>query len=107
MLALQELLPFLADGIDDDDEVLVAIAKSLGNFVDHVGGPQFAETLLPTLELLLTVGTLLPECCPGVISDLYTSQNSTANVCVFQRRALFEKQLPQAQKLLLPVYQKL
>lgn len=51
----EELLPFLADGIDDDDEVLVAIAKSLGNFVDHVGGPQFAETLLPTLELLLTV----------------------------------------------------
>jgi hypothetical protein len=40
----------------DDDEVLVAIAKSLGNFIDHVGGPQYAETLLPTLELLLTVG---------------------------------------------------
>jgi serine/threonine-protein phosphatase 2A regulatory subunit A len=59
MLALQELLPFLADGIDDDDEVLVAIAKSLGNFVDHVGGPKYAETLLPTLELLLTVGELL------------------------------------------------
>jgi serine/threonine-protein phosphatase 2A regulatory subunit A len=51
-------LPFLADGIDDEDEVLVAIAKSLGHFVEHVGGPQYAETLLPTLELLLTVGTL-------------------------------------------------
>lgn len=49
-------MPFLADGIDDDDEVLVAIAKSLGNFIDYVGGPEYAETLLPTLELLLTVG---------------------------------------------------
>lgn len=52
-------MPFLADGIDDEDEVLVAIAKSLGSFVDYVGGPEYAKALLPTLELLLTVGTYL------------------------------------------------
>ena len=52
----QELLPFLTDGVDDEDEVLVAIASSLGKLIDHVGGPSHAQALLPPLELLLTVG---------------------------------------------------
>lgn len=51
----EELLPFLAEGIDDDDEVLAAIASSLGRLVPHVGGPSHAHSLLPPLELLLTV----------------------------------------------------
>jgi hypothetical protein len=51
-----ELLPFITDGVDDEDEVLLAIASSLGKLVDHVGGPLHAHTLLPPLELLLTVG---------------------------------------------------
>lgn len=50
-----ELLPFLSDGIDDEDEVLEAIAISLGNLVPHVGGPDFASSLLTPLELLLAV----------------------------------------------------
>lgn len=54
--SVQELLPFVADGIDDDDEVLVAVAAALGNLVAHVGGSEHAETLLAPLELLLTVG---------------------------------------------------
>jgi serine/threonine-protein phosphatase 2A regulatory subunit A len=52
----QELLPFLTDGVDDEDEVLVAIAANLGKLIEHVGGPAHAHTLLPCLELLLTVG---------------------------------------------------
>lgn len=52
----QELLPFLTDGVDDEDEVLVAIASNLGKLIEHVGGPAHAHTLLPCLELLLTVG---------------------------------------------------
>ena len=65
LVYLKELLPFLADGIDDEDEVLVAIAKSLGSFVEYVGGPEYAKTILPTLELLLTVGTYPLRFCVG------------------------------------------
>ena len=35
-----ELLPFLSDGVDDEDEVLEAIAASLGDLVPHVGGRE-------------------------------------------------------------------
>mmetsp|Transcript_15037 Transcript_15037/g.21282 ORF Transcript_15037/g.21282 Transcript_15037/m.21282 type:complete len:656 (+) Transcript_15037:190-2157(+) len=51
----EELVPFLTDGVDDEDEVLMAIASSLGKLVNHVGGPDHASSLLPPLELLLTV----------------------------------------------------
>ena len=50
-----ELLPFLSDGIDDEDEVLEAIATSLGGLVPYVGGPSYASALLTPLELLLAV----------------------------------------------------
>lgn len=50
-----ELLPFLTDGADDEDEVLLAMATSLGKLVKHVGGPAHAHCLLAPLELLLTV----------------------------------------------------
>lgn len=57
-----ELLPFLADGcIDDEDEVLLALATSLGGMVDQVGGGEHAHSLLPPLELLLAVGTFAPR----------------------------------------------
>jgi serine/threonine-protein phosphatase 2A regulatory subunit A len=51
----QELLPFVSDCVDDDDEVLLALASSLGRMVDQVGGPSHAQALLQPLELLLTV----------------------------------------------------
>jgi serine/threonine-protein phosphatase 2A regulatory subunit A len=51
----KELLPFVSDGVDDDDEVLLALALSLGRMVEHVGGPSHAQALLRPLELLLTV----------------------------------------------------
>ena len=50
-----ELLPFLSDGVDDDDEVLEAIAISLGKLVPYVGGKQYISSLLQPLELLLAV----------------------------------------------------
>jgi serine/threonine-protein phosphatase 2A regulatory subunit A len=49
------LLPFLTDGVDDEDEVLLAVANSLGKMVHLVGGGAHAASLLPPLELLLTV----------------------------------------------------
>ncbi|RQM19436.1 hypothetical protein B5M09_009008, partial [Aphanomyces astaci] len=49
-----ELLPFLNESTDDEDEVLVAMAEELGTFVDLVGGPSAASVLLTTLEVLAT-----------------------------------------------------
>jgi serine/threonine-protein phosphatase 2A regulatory subunit A len=54
-LSLQELLPFLTEGVDDEDEVLLALATSLGKMIGQVGGESHAHTLLPPLELLLMV----------------------------------------------------
>ena len=44
-----------ADSIDDEDEVLLALADELGNFVDYVGGPEQSTSLLLPLETLATV----------------------------------------------------
>jgi HEAT repeat len=52
---IQELLPFLTDGIDDEDEVLLGMATSLGKMVPLVGGADQAHVLLQPLELLLDV----------------------------------------------------
>ena len=46
----------MTDGVDDEDEVLLALSSSLGKLIDHVGGGSHAHSLLPPLELLLTVG---------------------------------------------------
>lgn len=54
-VAKKELLPFVTNGVDDEDEVLLALATSLGKMVGLVGGGSHAQTLLPPLELLLTV----------------------------------------------------
>jgi len=51
----QELIPFLEENHDDDDEVLLAMAEELGKFVPLVGGPGHAQVLLPTLETLASV----------------------------------------------------
>jgi HEAT repeat protein len=50
-----ELLPFLVDNNDDEDEVLLAMAEELGKFVPYVGGPTWAHTLLQPLEQLSQV----------------------------------------------------
>jgi hypothetical protein len=50
-----ELLPFLVENNDDEDEVLLAMAEELGKFVPYVGGPNYAYTLLHPLEQLSQV----------------------------------------------------
>jgi len=45
----------LTDGVDDEDEVLLALANSLGKMIPLVGGGSHAQSLLPPIELLLTV----------------------------------------------------
>eukprot|EP00275_Glaucocystis_incrassata_P002177 EC124941.1.p1 GENE.EC124941.1~~EC124941.1.p1 ORF type:complete len:164 (+),score=5.06 EC124941.1:143-634(+) len=51
----EELIPFLNESIDDEDEVLLAVAEELGNFVQYVGGPPYAHCLIAPLETLSTV----------------------------------------------------
>lgn len=50
-----ELIPFLADTIYDEDEVLVALAEQFGQFTKLVGGTEFAHVLLAPLEGLALV----------------------------------------------------
>jgi serine/threonine-protein phosphatase 2A regulatory subunit A len=51
----EELVPFLMESLDDEDEVLLALAEELGNFTEYVGGPQWAHLLLSPLENLAAV----------------------------------------------------
>ena len=51
----KELIPFLSENNDDDDEVLLAMADELGVFIPYVGGFEYANVLLPPLETLCTV----------------------------------------------------
>jgi serine/threonine-protein phosphatase 2A regulatory subunit A len=45
----------LTESVDDEDEVLLALANSLGKMIRLVGGTSHAHSLLPPLELLLMV----------------------------------------------------
>lgn len=40
------------DSVEDEDEVLTALSAELGNFVEYVGGPEYAHVLLSPLENL-------------------------------------------------------
>lgn len=51
----RELIPFLLENTDDEDEVLLVVAEELGKFVPLVGGPQHAHFLLTPLESLASV----------------------------------------------------
>lgn len=50
-----ELIPFLTESHDDEDEVLLTLAEELGQFVPYVGGPSHAQCLLAPLEALCNV----------------------------------------------------
>jgi hypothetical protein len=50
-----ELIPFLDDSVEDEDEVLTALSDELGSFVEYVGGPEFGHVLLSPLENLAAI----------------------------------------------------
>ncbi|ORY34259.1 armadillo-type protein [Naematelia encephala] len=50
-----ELIPFLQDQLDDEDEVLLVLAEELGGFSEYVGGKEWAWTILGPLENLAAV----------------------------------------------------
>lgn len=51
----EELLPFLQEIVDDDDEFLIAMAEQLRQGVSWVGGPAYAHALTGPLEDLCNV----------------------------------------------------
>ncbi|KAJ6102179.1 hypothetical protein N7486_004606 [Penicillium sp. IBT 16267x] len=51
----EELIPFLDDSVEDEDEVLAALSEELGNFTEYVGGPEHAHVLLSPLENLAAI----------------------------------------------------
>lgn len=50
-----ELIPFLRENSDDDDDVLLVMAQVLGDFIPFVGGVEHANVLLEPLEALCAV----------------------------------------------------
>lgn len=78
--ARQELIPFLQDSVDDEDEVLLALAEELGNFEEYVGGAEHAHVILGPLENLSAVEeTLVREKAAESITKIgaILSQNQT------------------------------
>ena len=48
----EELIPYLNEFIDDDDEILLVLASQLAHLIDGIGGTPFAHALLTPLEHL-------------------------------------------------------
>ncbi|RSH92978.1 hypothetical protein EHS25_008426 [Saitozyma podzolica] len=66
-----ELIPFLQDQLDDEDEVLLVLAEELGGFVEYVGGKEHAYVILGPLENLAAVEeTLVREKASDSISKV-------------------------------------
>ena len=48
----QELLPYILELMDDEEEVLLTLAEILPSQLEYAGGPQYAEHVLRPLEKL-------------------------------------------------------
>ncbi|WVQ61990.1 hypothetical protein V866_006793 [Kwoniella sp. B9012] len=74
----EELIPFLQDQLDDEDEVLLVLAEELGNFAEYVGGNEYAWVVLGPLENLAAVEeTLVRDKAAESISKLSTLLNAS------------------------------
>ncbi|KAF8216232.1 armadillo-type protein [Mycena galopus ATCC 62051] len=85
--AREELVPFLQDSVDDEDEVLLALAEELGrNFEEYIGGKEYAHILLGPLENLSAVEETL-------VRDkvLFASLQSITKVAVVLSQAQIEE----------------
>ena len=50
-----EFLPYLAELLDDEEEVMIHLSEALGNMLDIVGGPTHADSILKVLEKICAV----------------------------------------------------
>lgn len=98
-----ELIPFLTDYLDENDEVLRVFANALATMIQEVGGVLCAQSLLQPLELLsgLDEITVRDEAVSSLqsIGEAIYRADSTANlqqefVSLIQRLA--KSDLPQA-----------
>lgn len=70
--ARDELVPFLQDSVDDEDEVLLALAEELGReFWAYIGGAEYAHILLGPLENLSAVEETLVRDKVPIYSVIY------------------------------------
>ena len=82
--ARDELIPFLQDSVDDEDEVLLALAEELGrNFEEYIGGPEHAHALLGPLENLSAVEETLVRDKVRLSSLYYPYLPSSSVSCRF------------------------
>ena len=52
----KELLPYLKSCVDEEeDEIIIELAKVLSNFIDCIGGKQYIKELLNLLEIILNI----------------------------------------------------
>lgn len=49
----------MLDSVDDEDEVLLEMARELEKFTDYVGGSEYAHYILTPLERLATMEEVL------------------------------------------------
>ena len=71
--ARDELIPFLQESLDDEDEVLLVLAEEIGGLTEYCGGDAFAHLLLGPLESLAAVEeTLVRDKVTFVLPRLYT-----------------------------------
>jgi serine/threonine-protein phosphatase 2A regulatory subunit A len=74
-----ELIPFLQDQLDDEDEVLLVLAEELGSFSEYVGGKEHAWTVLGPLENLAAVEETLVR--DKVCLQPFAGLGSLTNIC--------------------------
>lgn len=85
-----ELIPYLHEFIDDDDEILMAICEEVIGLVPHVGGVEYAHVLLPPLEQFSaveeqTVRTRAQEAIMSIAEQL-SDDNVTKHVLPLVQR---------------------
>ena len=74
-----ELMPYIMDLMDDEEEILVELAGTLnGKFLDHVGGPLFAPHLFKPLERLC-------ETEETVVRDKVSIKSIFINYCALNK----------------------
>ena len=78
-----DLIPFLSESTDDEDDVLCVIADKLGDLVDYVGGSQFAHILLGPLESLTTVEDAATRDMAVKSTEIVTSKMSDSDITEF------------------------
>ncbi|CAB4427710.1 unnamed protein product [Rhizophagus irregularis] len=66
-----ELIPFLDESIDDEDEVLLALAEELGNFVEYVGETLVRDKAVESLTKVVEIGLPVRTSACGLYAAAY------------------------------------